>query len=58
MNTMYKMLHGMKHYIQSQSTFTFYFINYYQPSNQTMILYLRDIHNIQSYHTFTQSLYI
>ena len=36
---MYKTLHGMKYHTQSQSTFTFCFINKYQPFSQRMILY-------------------
>ena len=48
---MYKTLHT-----QSQSIFTFYFMNKYQPFNQRMVVYLRDIHNTQSNHNFTQSL--
>ena len=54
---MYKSLRGMKHHTQSQSTFTFCLIKPYQPFNQTIILYLRDIHIIQSDHIFTR-LYI
>ena len=53
---MYKTLQRMKHHIQSQSLLSFYFINKYQPFNQIFILYLRDIHNTQSDHIFTQSL--
>ena len=49
---MYKTLHGMKHHTQSQSTFCFYLIKPYQPFNQ------KDIHNTQSNHIFTQSLYL
>ena len=50
---MYKTLHGMKHHTQSQSTFTFCLIKSYQPFNQTIKLYLRDIYNTQSNHIFT-----
>ena len=55
---LYKTLHAVKHHTQSQSTFTFCLIKKYQPFNQTTILYLRDIHNTQSNHIFTQSLYL
>ena len=47
----------MKHHTQNQSTFTFSLIKTYQPFNQTIILYLQDIHNTQSNHIFTR-LYI
>ena len=57
---MYKTLHGMKHHTgQSQSMFTFYFINKYKLFSQTMvILYVQDIHNTQSNHIFTRPLSI
>ena len=48
---MCKTLHGMKHHIQSQSTFTFCLMKPYQPFNQTKISTTHD----QT--TFSLSLY-